>query len=89
MKNDLFKKLADNAEIEYLQQQDLQNLVGGTGADVIVIKNPLSECGGTKNTLSWCPIDSCDIPNACDIVNLGGCVGNTVMGGPGTCPLSE
>ena len=82
MKNDLFKKLSDTAEIEYLQQHELQDTVGGIGSGTVVIKNPIT-CGGSQNSLVWCPGD------VCDPFNLGACAGNTVMGGPGTCPLTE
>lgn len=82
MKEDLFKKLAEKSEAEFLKQKELQEVMGGLG-DIVIIKNPFLGCGGSKNTLDWCPGD------ACDPINLGACPGNTVMGGPRTCPLSE
>lgn len=82
MSKDLFKKLGEKSEADFLQQKDLLELTGGVGS-IIVIKNPFLACSVEKNTLQWCP------GNVCDPINLGACPGNTVMGGPGTCPLSK
>ena len=82
MSKDLLKNLAEKSETEFLQRMDLQKVTGGV-SDVQLVKNPFPFCGGSTNNLAWCPGD------VCDPVNLGACPGNTVMGGPRTCPLSE
>lgn len=77
MKEDLFKKLGEASEQEFLRQKHLSEIMGGASSSTISIMYP--EIG--KNSLDWCP------GNVCDPFNCGACPGNTVLGGPRTCPL--
>lgn len=84
MKEDLFKKLGEASEREFLRKNDLTEVVGGVSSPIISISvmNPHIGCGGSvKNSLDLCP------GNVCDPFNCGSCAGNTVLGGPRTCPL--
>jgi len=82
MKKDLFKEFGEASEREFLRQNDLKDVVGGVSSPVITIMNPYIGCGGSlKNSLDFCP------GNVCDPFNCGACAGNTVLGGPRTCPL--
>lgn len=82
MKKDLFKELGEASERKFLRKSDLNEVVGGISSSAEPVMNPYIFCGGTvKNTHDYCP------RNVCDIKNAGACAGNTVLGGPRTCPL--
>ena len=82
MSIDLFKELGDAAEKEVLRMRELALLDGGVSLADPPVMNSLLVCGGIiKNDLDLCP------GNVCDPFNTGACPGNTVLGGPGTCPL--
>lgn len=77
MEKDIFKKLGESCEKELLRQQALEKMVGGKTSRTITILQPKTG----KNIFDMCP------GNVCDPFNYGACAGNTVLGGPRTCPL--
>lgn len=84
MKKDLFKELGMAAEKAILSQEEMICVEGGSSIlDHIVIdfKNGF-RCILDHDNIGYCP------GNVCDPTNLGACAGNTVGGGPRTCPLS-
>ncbi len=83
MKKDIFKEFAREAEQEFLTQQELHGILGGSSPINPPITNAIINCGIVTNRTDLCP------GNVCDPFNAGGCAANTVMGGPGTCPLSN
>lgn len=82
MKEDLFKKMGNSAEYEFLSRKTFSDLKGGYSPSTLKTTNQYLNCGVSQtNTLGFCP------GNVCDPFNLGACPGNTVLGGPRSCPL--
>lgn len=82
MKEDLFKKMGNSAEKELLSMKALNKVKGGTSHSTFLTTNQYLNCGLLQaNSLGSCP------GNLCDPFNWGACPGNTVLGGPRSCPL--
>lgn len=81
MKRDLFKELGIEAENSLLNDQETRELKGGVGRPSGWNQNGL-RCILDGNNLLHCT------SNVCDPSNAGNCPGNTVGGGPKSCPLS-
>lgn len=83
MKKDLFKELGMAADKAILSEEEMLRLEGGVGLDhtLIDISNGF-KCILDHANLGYCP------GNVCDPTNCGACAGNTIGGGPRTCPLS-
>lgn len=79
---DLYEELGNSAEIFFEENPDEIMIVGGNSPSSIPASN------GLRCILDGNNIVKCHTSNYCDLTNAGGCAGNTVGGGPGTCPLS-
>lgn len=95
MKQDVFKKLGELAEKALTEEQASKvvgGLIPGSGSNLFmcIVANSPAACSrnlfeamcSSNSEEKWCP------GNPCDPSNIGGCAGNTIGGGPGTCPLS-
>ncbi len=86
MKKDFLKELSKLAE-RALEEEEAIEIVGGLDP----IFNPIG-CGVIPSDYFDCDNSLCENEfcpgNYCDPINAGGCPGNTLLGGPGTCPLS-
>lgn len=81
MKKNLFKELGLAADKAILSKEEMLHVEGGIDPGPVI--DP------PKNSLR-CVVDNtvrC-ITNVCDPTNCGACPGNTIGGGPRTCPLS-
>lgn len=83
MKKDLFKELGMAADKAILSEEDMLHVEGGGALDHIMIDIQ----NGFRCLLDNDNIGHC-VGNVCDPTNCGACAGNTIGGGPRTCPLS-
>lgn len=90
MRKDLFKELGMTADRVILSEKDLFSIKGGV-VDIPIDVDNGAECLFGHLNLIKCSANKCDANycgNPCDVANLGACPGNTISGGPRTCPLS-
>lgn len=83
MKKDLFKELGEAADKAILSEEEMIHVEGGVSLDKIMIDIQ----NGFRCILDHDNIGHC-VGNVCDPTNCGSCAGNTIGGGPRTCPLS-
>lgn len=81
MKKDLFKELGMAADKAILNEEEMLCVKGGVAPGPVIIPQNGLRCNVIDNTVRC-------IKNVCDPTNCGACPGNTIGGGPRTCPLS-